>query len=71
MRRRLRRVVQPSALGGFAPAMGVTLAYLALIVLIPLAALALRPWESGIDGVWRTVSDPPGCSCASLSPAAA
>ena len=51
--RRSRGVV-----GGFAPAMGFTLVYLSLIVLIPLAALALRPWESGWEGVWRTVSDP-------------
>ncbi|CAN5215540.1 sulfate ABC transporter permease subunit CysT [soil metagenome] len=51
--RRSRGVV-----GGFAPAMGFTLVYLSLIILIPLAALALRPWESGWDGVWRTVSDP-------------
>ena len=51
--RRSRGVV-----GGFVPAMGFTLVYLSLIVLIPLAALALRPWESGWDGIWRTVSDP-------------
>ena len=51
--RRSRGVV-----GGFAPAMGFTLVYLSLIVLIPLAALALRPWEFGWEGVWRTVSDP-------------
>ncbi len=50
--RRSRGVV-----GGFVPAMGFTLAYLSLIVLIPLAALAVRPWESGLTGVWHTVSD--------------
>lgn len=53
--RRPRRV---RILGGFAPAMGFTLAYLCLLVLIPLAALAVRPWESGLDGMWRTVTDP-------------
>ena len=45
-------------LGGFPLAMGFTLAYLGLIVLIPLAALAIRPWESGLDGFVRTVTDP-------------
>jgi sulfate transport system permease protein len=37
--------------------MGFTLFYLTLIVLIPLAALVLRPWEHGAAGVWRTLSD--------------
>jgi sulfate transport system permease protein len=27
-------------------------------VLIPLTALALRPWEIGLDGVWKTLSAP-------------
>jgi sulfate transport system permease protein len=38
--------------------MGFTLVYLSAIVLIPLVALALRPWELGIDGVARTLSEP-------------
>jgi len=37
--------------------MGVTLAWLAAIVLIPLAALAIRPWELGAEGVWQTLTD--------------
>lgn len=49
---------RPSIIPGFGPAMGFTLLYLALIVLIPLAALALRPWEHGIAGVWATLSEP-------------
>ena len=57
LRRRLSRLVQPSALGGFGPAMGVTLFYVAVIVLIPLAALALRPWENGLEGVVKTLGD--------------
>ncbi len=48
----------PSVIPGFAPVLGFTLLYLTLIVLIPLAALALRPWEHGVSGVWETVSDP-------------
>jgi sulfate transport system permease protein len=31
--------------------MGVTLAWLGLMVLVPLAALAVRPWELGLSGV--------------------
>jgi sulfate/thiosulfate transport system permease protein len=40
----------PSALPGFGPALGFTLFYLSVIVLIPLAALILRPWELGFSG---------------------
>lgn len=53
-----RTWVQPSVLPGFRPALGFTVAYLSLIVLIPLAALALRPWTEGISGVVSTLSDP-------------
>ena len=51
---RLRR----SALPGFGLTLGITLAWLSLIVLIPLVALALRPWEIGIAGIWHSVSEP-------------
>ena len=47
-----------SALPGFAPTLGITLTWLSLIVLIPLASLALRPWTLGLDGVWQSVTDP-------------
>jgi len=49
---------EPSILPGFAPAMGFTLLYVSLIVLIPLSALIARPWEHGWNGFWSTVSDP-------------
>jgi sulfate transport system permease protein len=52
-----RRFRQPSALPGFAPALGVTLLWLTLIVLIPLAALASRPWEIGLAGMWRVLAN--------------
>jgi sulfate transport system permease protein len=55
--RRLR-LVEPSILPGLGLSLGVTLGYLALVVLIPLAVLALRPWELGLDGVWRELSAP-------------
>jgi sulfate transport system permease protein len=47
-----------SVLPGFPLAIGVTLAYLGAIVVLPLAALALRPWELGPTGVWAELTDP-------------
>ncbi len=51
------RFREPSALPGFWPALGFTLFYLSAIVLIPLSALVLRPWELGFAGVWTLLSD--------------
>lgn len=45
-------------LPGFTLSLGVTLTYLSLIVVLPLAALLARPWEHGLDSVWTTLSDP-------------
>jgi sulfate transport system permease protein len=47
-----------SALPGFGLTLGVTLVWLSGIVLLPLTALALRPWELGLDGVWAMVHEP-------------
>jgi sulfate/thiosulfate transport system permease protein len=47
-----------SALPGFRLTSAVTLLWVSLIVLLPMTALALRPWELGLLGVWRSVSDP-------------
>lgn len=47
-----------SVLPGFGPAMGYTLFYLSLIVLIPLAALALKTATLTWDSFWATVTDP-------------
>src|SRR4051812_30100069 len=47
-----------TALPGFAPTLGITLNWLSLIVLVPLASLALRPWELGIVGAWNSVTEP-------------
>jgi len=44
-------VRQARALPGFRLALGVTLAWLGMIVLVPLAALAIKPWELGPAGV--------------------
>jgi sulfate transport system permease protein len=47
-----------SPLPGFGRTLGLTLVWLSLIVLVPLAALALRPWELGLAGVWRSLTEP-------------
>ncbi len=44
-------------LPGFKWSLGVTLTYLSLIVLIPLAALAARPWEHGLQGFLFNLTD--------------
>jgi len=56
--RRFKRWREPSVLPGFGLAFGFTLAWLGAIVILPLAALALRPWELGLGGVWRTLVEP-------------
>ena len=47
-----------SALPGFAPAISVTFAWLGLIVLLPLASLAVRPWTLGRAGIWHSIAEP-------------
>lgn len=49
---------QPSILPGFPLAMGWTLTYLGLVVVLPLIALVVRPWELGLSGVWATLTEP-------------
>jgi sulfate transport system permease protein len=56
-RARRFRFVEPSILPGFGLSFSFVVVYLSLIVIIPLAALALRPWEIGLDGVVRTLTD--------------
>ena len=56
-----------SILPGFGLSMGVTLAYLGLIVVLPLTALALRPWELGLGGVLRTLAEPRVAAALGLS----
>jgi sulfate transport system permease protein len=46
------------ALPGFGLALGVTWLWLGLIVLVPLSALVLRPWELGLAGFWASVTEP-------------
>jgi sulfate/thiosulfate transport system permease protein len=47
----------PSALPGFGLSLGFTLFYLSALVLIPIAALIIRPWSIGLDGFWHVVTD--------------
>ena len=49
---------KPSVIPGFGLAFGYAVTYLSLVVLIPLVALLLRPWELGWDGFWDTVTAP-------------
>ncbi len=50
--------IHRSALPGFTPALTITLAWVSMIVLLPMASLALRPWELGVAGVWHAVTEP-------------
>lgn len=49
---------QRRTLPGFGLSMGVTLTYLSLIVLVPLAALVLRSFDNGFAYWWSTVTSP-------------
>ncbi len=50
--------LDPSPMPGFRLAFGFTLLYVSLIVLLPLAALAARPWEHGVDGFFAAILEP-------------
>ena len=52
------RSVRRSVLPGFKLTMGFTLAYLAIIVLIPLAGLPVRAASMGWSVFWTAVTDP-------------
>ena len=49
---------QPSPIPGFGPTLGFALVYLALVVLVPLAALMLRPWSRGLEGFFAVLTSP-------------
>ncbi len=48
----------PGVLPGFKPTLGITLTYLSLIVLVPLAGLVLKTAELSWSEFWQTVSGP-------------
>jgi sulfate transport system permease protein len=43
---------------GFGLTLGITLAWVGLLVVIPLIALVIRPWELGVAGVLASVTEP-------------
>ena len=56
-----------SVLPGFGLAAGYTLLYLCLIVLIPLAAMALRAAQMPIGDIWKLLTDPRVIAACKLS----
>jgi sulfate transport system permease protein len=52
------RFKKPSVIPGFGLTFGFTVFYLSAVVLIPLVALIVRPWELGFDGVVKAITDP-------------
>ena len=46
------------AFPGLGLSLGLVLAWLGLLVLIPLAALAIKPWELGVMGVLQVLAEP-------------
>jgi sulfate transport system permease protein len=52
------RLREPSALPGFGVAIGLTLTYLSLVVLVPLAALVLKAAGLGVSGFWAVATEP-------------
>jgi sulfate transport system permease protein len=58
---------RPSAIPGFGLALGFTLTYLSLIVLIPLAALVLKSATLGFEGFWEVVTGPRTLAALGLS----
>ena len=45
-------------LPGFRLSLGFTIFYLTSLVLIPLLALMIRPFELGLDGIWNAIATP-------------
>ena len=53
-----RTTLHTRVLPGFKSSLSLTITYLSLIVLIPLAALVARPWEHGLQGFLFVLTDP-------------
>ena len=62
-----RGFVQPSVLPGFGLTFGLTMAWLSIIVLVPLIALIIRPWEMGLDRFLELAARPRVVAALSLS----
>jgi sulfate transport system permease protein len=59
--------VRKSVLPGFGPAMGFTLAYLCLVVLLPLSMIALKTADIGWSRFWQVVLTPRALAAYRLS----
>jgi sulfate transport system permease protein len=57
----------PSALPGFAACFAISLAWLGLIVVVPLTALAIRPWQFGLAPVLHALLQPRVAAALELS----
>jgi sulfate transport system permease protein len=62
-----RRRWRPGVLPGFGPTLAITVTYLSLLVLIPLAALVLKAAGLGWGTFWTTVSSPRALAAYKLS----
>lgn len=62
-----RRRWRPGVLPGFGPILGVTLVYLSLIVLLPLAAMVLKTAGLTWGEFWNTISSPRALAAYKLS----
>lgn len=51
------RAMAVRGIPGFGLSIGIALTWVSLIVLVPLLALALKPWELGVAGVIRSLSE--------------
>ena len=60
-----------NAIPGFAPAFATTMLWLSLLVLAPLAALAIRPWSLGLAGILHSLAEPRVLAALRLSTGAA
>ncbi|MGH7714796.1 MAG: sulfate ABC transporter permease subunit CysT [Vulcanimicrobiaceae bacterium] len=49
---------EPSAIPGKGLTLGCAVLYLSLVILIPLAAIVLRPWSNGLDGFIAILTSP-------------
>ncbi len=52
---------------GLGVSLGITVAWVSLLVLLPLAALAERPWEHGAAWLWRSLTQPRALAALRLS----
>jgi sulfate transport system permease protein len=62
-----RRRFRPGVLPGFGPTLAITVTYLSLLVLIPLAALVLRTAGLSWEQFWATVTSPRALAAYKLS----